>query len=747
MQARFGGRLFAAMISLAMIAGVGPVRAETVSCQRATVKAGAQFVQARMKALAKCHEKVVKTGAGSCPDAIATNAIDKATSKLTSAIDKACGGEDRVCGGDPSGEDTPASLGWPGTCPNFERGDCRNAIQNCGDIAECMTCVGAAAVDQAIGLTNDDLVLPSTGDPTLNGCQRAIGKATATFLVRKSMALRRCWDGRLAGKHGGSCVAPDPGDGKYLAAIAKAEDKKRRTICRACGGADKDCGGGDDLASAAIGFPADCPSVTIPGGSACGGPVADLQGIVDCVDCVAEFKADCVDRIQLPGLVAYPSDCQECPVVPSGPCPTSLELTSVAGGPNFDLGFTGLAHRVTAPVPSRTTYAISGCAGASQPGCGQCALSGPIANAGGAGFDNHRCADQTWVACANDGDCTSAGAAGPCVFFLGPPLAMNLGGFPICLVNEIAGPVSGTLNVDDGSSAMTLPLAMRVFVAGTHEQPCPVCDGGVCSEGPRDGMACTPNASGIFGAASFDCPPTPGALVTTLTFEAARSTADQAVTVTTDQPLCRQSGYTSRHCLCDTCNNAAAESCSSNADCPPSGGDPGVCGGRRCMNGPNVGAPCAASSECPGGSCSWPGEATQPNTCLDDTAIPGDGSLCQDVGDDQGECPEGPYDLHCSLEPSRFCADDLDCACPSCLPDQTCLPFPRPCFTDSGIVGNSVTASGTSEAPCDGSAPIESGALVCLRPPSATIVNLLNPAAGLPGLGRYHAAETMVLLP
>ena len=69
-----------------------------------------------------------------------------------------------------------------------------------------------------------------------------------------------------------------------------------------------------------IGFMLTCPAVTIPGpgGIDCG-TLDDLDGapdvvdslreLIQCVDCVTEFKVDCMDRAQVPALVTYPAEC------------------------------------------------------------------------------------------------------------------------------------------------------------------------------------------------------------------------------------------------------------------------------------------------------------------------------------------------------------------------------------------------------------------------------------------------------
>ncbi len=766
---RTAGALFALALT-ATTAG-----AETVKCQRTIAKASSQYVQARAKALSKCEGLVVANGTGSCPDAAAATTIATATAKLSAAIGKGCGGDDKLCGGNFLNEDLPPDVGWPGVCPNFERGACDIPIANCGDIASCVACIDAAVVDQAIDLYYDDLLLPSAGD--LNLCQLTIGKATAAFLTAKSKALRTCWDAKLNDKLGAAtCIPPDPGNGKYQGAILKAEIKKRATICKACGGPDQLCDGIDDISPVTIGFPATCPAVTVPGGAACGGPITDLDSLVDCVDCVTEFKVDCADRAQVPQFASYPSECNVCTLPPaSGPCPTSLQLTVDGDRSDYDNGWTGLAHDATYPNDARLTLGVSGCAGISHPTCGACNLTGPLANAGGVAFDNRRCQDQSWVACTTDVDCTNAGATGPCTSFFGPPMSQSVGGVGVCLVNEILGPIGGTVNVDDGSMAATTTLRTKTHVVGSVFQPCSACGtvclggvstgflcatdadcpgstcsaGSVCGDGPRQFQACAPQGGGTFGTTSLDCPPHPLTIASDYTVTLNLTTGTQSRTLTAVSPLCRQTGYTTLPCFCDTCNNVNAESCASNADCPISGGNPGVCGGRRCVGGGNAGTPCVAASECPSGICSRPGDPPQPNLCSDNTATPGfDG--CQDVGENEGTCVFGPVDKVCSLQPFVGCVTADDCNpppsgfCTNCLPNQTCVSRDRACFTDNGVLGASVTVTGSPDVPCGAISKSSVGALFCAPAAQASAVNA---AEGLPGLGRLRLPVTVDFLP
>ena len=352
--------VFAALTAIAIwAAAASPALAEPTKCKRDTAKAAAKYVQARSKILAKCEQSKIGgkfTPATNCltdPDTLED--LNAAEAKFTAAVDKSCGGTDKLCS-TPAGNDTPASLGWPSQCPNFEGGSCNNAIMNCGDIATCVSCIVRNAVNQANTVIHDDLSLPTVKGSALNKCQAALSKETNKFMAAKSKALQGCWDSRLQAKHTAVCPDGTISDTKSPArkafdAIAKAETKKVAAICKACGGADKECGGGDDLAVAAIGFGATCPMVDVPQGELCGDIATNtVQGIVDCVDCVAEYKIDCSDRaavqaaLPAPGATTenlpYPADCGN-PTF--GPTCSQLQVTVATsytppGGGDFVLG-------------------------------------------------------------------------------------------------------------------------------------------------------------------------------------------------------------------------------------------------------------------------------------------------------------------------------------------------------------------------------------------------------------------------
>jgi hypothetical protein len=804
--------------------------AATTKCQRAIAKASAQYQQARAKALSKCNEGVVKAGSGSCPDPKTAEKVGKALTKMTASIGKACGGDDKVCGGNLTNEDSPASLGWPATCPNFEKGgNCTNAITDCNGIATCIACVDDAAIDQSLALSFGAIDL-QTADKALNKCQVTIGKANTAFFNAVVKAKQKCWDARINGKHTNDCFPPSQGDGKYQAAIQKARAKQLATICKACGGANKACGGGDDFTPAQIGFASECTYVTRPHDlEDCSsyGPIATLQNIVDCTACANHFKADCTDDLSVgPAYATYQPECTACTIAPaSGPCPTAISFTADGDNTDLETGFTGLAHNQTIPSNSQLTLAVSDCAGGSEPNCGLCNVSGPLDNVGGPESETHRCNDAPWKTCDVDADCTSAmqcvggtnngglcttgsecpggscvnaGFTGPCVYFFGPPLPLRPPGGPsTCVLNRIAAPISGTVDFSDGSTQSLVPLASRVHVFGDDFEPCPHCrEDGKCNSGPRAEQACVVSGtSQRFGTVSLDCPPSNE--VATLFINLNISTGGQTKTVEAGNPNCRDTGYGSLKCICDTCNNLNQEGCSVNADCPDSGGGAGICGGKRCIGGTEAGQPCgtciggtdhgsncnfdsqctgggtcanprtcvggandgancSTTSMCPGGtcpqnecasggSCTRPGEATKPNACVDDTLTPESGCVPIPGTDNEAACADAPVEQVCSIQQFLSCSTDADCtSCPDCVPGQTCLSRHRPCFTDEGVIGNTVTVTGSPDPVCGGVSKPTVGTFFCVAPTGSTAV---NSAGGLPGLGRARIPGTVVVNP
>ncbi|MBI3767626.1 MAG: hypothetical protein HY271_03905 [Deltaproteobacteria bacterium] len=854
------GAALVAALALTTAAHAG----DPLKCKKTIEANVSAYVQAKMKVLQKCHAGVVsgKTS-GPCPDTNGALTIAKVETKIRAGIAKACGGSTKSC---TDGDALALSaIGWNlGTCPNDENG-CINALSNCNDISDCVVCVAGAAADQAMSLYYDDLAAGQFGTGTAtNKCQLAMAKNAYSFLAVKNKVLTKCEAGVLTG----AVVGPCPDATRALPAINAAESKKQIGICKACGGTDKACGGGDDLAPAAIGFATNCPSVKIPNGLACGGAITTVQDIVNCVDCVDEFNADCLDSLSVPALKApYPAECNgrlPCAATPNGtptPCPTATpgvvcpsQVVTEANGSAVDLdtGWTGQSHDAHAPSQNRLTLSISGCSNPDSSTCGVCTTSGPLPNAGGTTYNTERCVLDTSVQCTIDGNCSAiprqcnnssvcvSGSndsttcvsnsecpggtcvphtctsdvdcpggscpASPCSFFFGSPLPLSAGGVSVCVTNQITAPITGTVDIEAGSTANVIQLLSRVHVGPTVDKPCPTCDSGVCHGGPHDTNACVVSGvSPLFGNVSFDCPPSPATDVGNLPISLAYSTGTQTLTLSASNPDCSASGYSGSKCFCDTCNDAAAEPCTSNADCVVFGAT--ICGGKRCLGGPNAGVACTSNPDCPttcnGGlndgaactvasqcpmgacpaACSLPGLRTKPNDCNGSTCSPVStcvggcndfltcngafhcvggsnvdglctvdsecpGGTCDEqcpggacVLANEGTCAGGPFELFCAIETFRGCATNADC--PRVGDTCTFGKF-RDCFTDNGALTGTVTATGVPYPTCGGTGTGTVGALFCVPPTSSGSVNSVS---GLPGLGRVTLPYTATFNP
>jgi hypothetical protein len=552
------------IFAIALLLDLGatlPARADAVLCQRAIAKESAKHVQATMKALQRCEDRKVAgalTPATNCAAEGGTaTLLAKAETRLRARVAQRCGGLDRACG--TPDDDALASIGWDGGCPGFEDSSCTAAITDCNGVATCLTCIGRAAVDQAVGLYYDALASSEFGTGSaLNRCQRSIGAETARFFSARSKALQRCRDGRLKGRHGNDC--PVPGDGKAAAAIAKAEARKVSRICAACGGANAACGGGDDPAPSAIGFVSSCPAVTVPDGPSCAGAIGAVGDIVTCVDCVTEFKGDCLDALAVAGLTSYPAECgptttttttatttsttsttapPACPpppVVPLGTMtftigqaaascsagPFTGQVDDLAGVKRMDLGLgclyvgggvAGLIPPVRLPDGGRSVLAVAGLSGlggvsvTSSPGTGpaDCTLgAGPGRHCinGNLGIDGEG-------TCNSDADC--GGRTGSCDLdancFFGNPVPVPIGGLSVCIVDAVAQPVCGTANLVTNTTSVSASLSSRIYLTGDGVSPCPQCVAGTCTAGARQGMSC----SGGVGSANttIECPPRP----------------------------------------------------------------------------------------------------------------------------------------------------------------------------------------------------------------------------------------------
>ncbi|MCC6767165.1 MAG: hypothetical protein IT293_21140 [Deltaproteobacteria bacterium] len=439
-------------------------------------------------------------------------------------------------------------------------------------------------------------------------------------------------------------------------------------------------------------------------------------------------------------------------------CPTKITFSGDAADPAsiLDTGWTGISHR--APVISNgdVTVAVN-CAATKRP-CGTCPISGPIANALTGQLNDRRCSNDQSIKCTSNAPCTAGG--GTCEYYFGSPLPLAAGGVTTCVLNQFFGPVSGTANIESGEANTVVNLRSRVFNGIAIDNPCPRCigdaanndgvAGGTCDGGQRMGLGCdgggTIPSRADFGTTSLDCPPAPGGVIATLPIDLSSKTDPVIKTLTADSPNCTNAP--GNKCLCDTCNNAAASPCSTNADCVAVGAT--QCGGKRCLSGANNGAPCSNNAACPGGSCARPGEPTKPASCLDNTNTATLDCLDGD-GDGEGECSVGPTDQNCSVasgHAQRGCLADADCGGGS----GSCQVASRQCFLTGGgtfqanaLDGtDTLVAVGMEDTPMNDTSHPTLGAVFCVGPTGAAAVNNV---AGLPGPGRVTIKGTAKGLP
>jgi hypothetical protein len=297
-----------------------------LKCRETVLRGAAKLAHARAVALRKCEDarhagKLAVAVCGDDPGVASARAA--AFAKLAAAVDRACGGADKRCGG---GDDVSlAAMQWPSACPELEGGGCGAPVASCADVPACVDCLADAAASRGIALVYDALAfVDRKTERAIAGCQKAIAAAAAKLADAHLAVDAGCLAGRLAGKHDGACPLPGDGTGaKKLAAVRAAGEAK---VCRACGGADKRCGGEADLRLDFVGVPPACPGV-----GTCGATIRSIADLVACVDCAAGVRDHCALAAAAPGVTEYPPACALVPPTPTAtPIPTPTETPTAS---------------------------------------------------------------------------------------------------------------------------------------------------------------------------------------------------------------------------------------------------------------------------------------------------------------------------------------------------------------------------------------------------------------------------------
>ncbi|MCC6848816.1 MAG: hypothetical protein IT294_09965 [Deltaproteobacteria bacterium] len=331
---------------------------------------------------------------------------------------------------------------------------------------------------------------------------------------------------------------------------------------------------------------------------------------------------------------------------------------------------------------------------------------------GGGDLASKRCVGDTATECSVDGDC---GVNAPCAFYFGSPLPLSAGGVATCVTSQWNGGMSGTFNQQSGQSAGTASILSRVYNGISTSQPCPKCTGidipndgvasGTCSGGAHNGAACDANGESpvpAFGYTSLDCGPTAGGLIATLPIDLTNANnATMTATLAASSPNCN--GSPGDKCMCASCSGNSSVPCRNDADCIA-----------------------AAAGTCTNAA----GEPRKPNSCIDDTSIPGDGTACAATTAGEGACTEGPTDQNCRIESFRGCLVDADCPAAG----DSCGAKARECFPGyNGGVGETISAAGKFSTPHNHTGTATFASVFCVAPTGSSSVNSV---AGLPGPGR-----------
>jgi hypothetical protein len=312
--------------------------------------------------------------------------------------------------------------------------------------------------------------------------------------------------------------------------------------------------------------------------------------------------------------------------------------------------------------------------------------------------------------------CTSAGVSNGiyprdgCLF--GPPLPIpnaSAVGTSTCVINRVAGNVTGTARCDTGESSISLPLLSDLYLFGDYLdgssttgpnprpdvpgiQPCPLCDPDTlqCIGGPRHGLACTPG-SGDLGDAyptSHDCPPLESSnFVGSIPIAFALTTGTTSMTSVDlpNQPFV----------FCGFCGNPFGPTYEGQAFGP--------------------GCPCTADNQCTSGTCT------------------------------AGACVGGTGD--CVMGPARACTSNADCAAftTGCAGPCTACKQRNPGAFNWGSARTVMETGSPAGDMTDGLPHAATLASVFCIPPSFN--NTVDSAADLPAPGAVALPVMTQLLP
>ena len=486
-------------------------------CQREISKGFAKFTQAKMKALGALPRRRADAGRSPAHARTARPRPRSARRRPSSGARSTRSAAARTASAAPAPTSrSRRSAGTAAACPNFESGACTNAINDCGDVADCLLCVGKAAVDQAV----EPLLRRARADAAIRPCercQREIGRSAVKAFRAETKALQKCADARLKGS-GQRLVSgsQDHGAGRARAREGGRQDlPDLRRLRRRLRRQRRSVAGGDRVpGDVPLGHDARRDGVRRTG--------QRCQGLVQCVSCVTvvqgrlhrrhrgapnlEHLSDAVQR--QPAGDAHgrrqQSDADGDPVALRqrhdrraarqcdganaaacpGECSAELSVPGALHAPGADHPRSSTSSSCPGSIPTRAGRASpTTCRTATtrpfgagrlancdwdleSPTCGQCDVVGTRAvprrqpRTASAPISGSRDASSRTICDPEAPSCTGGES---CECYQGAILPVSSGGAPGCIVNRFTQPLTGTINVAlSGPHAGESELGVRV---------------------------------------------------------------------------------------------------------------------------------------------------------------------------------------------------------------------------------------------------------------------------------------------
>ncbi|HIF64740.1 MAG TPA: hypothetical protein EYG16_01975 [Deltaproteobacteria bacterium] len=668
MSSKWTGVAAAAIAALVLALGVptadAQITKDEAKCRGTIGKNVTKYVATAWKAVGGCHKSrdKGKVGAGTdCNDlgqADIKGKLTKAAAKLRSSI----GGAKDKCADKTTGNPFTNVLDQYGRCPSpaqaTDDGGAGDGIDDFAELSDCLIGLADATVEMASKEINGLPDNPTGLSKDQLKCRGAIAKNAGKLVATVGKERSKCQAGtdKSLGPISWVCGSADP-KGKIASTAGKTNDG----IAKACA----------------------LSKAELDAIDSCGDTVAQLQACVTADVAITNGGGTVAMAFELPGN-----------------CPASFPVLFNAGygaqltNSELDSGFNGGAHDVDI-VDAFQSAVLTACDG----DCANCVVT-EDPSPGYCRCDNDltTTCDEPFVADADDcgGD--------TCNCFFGPPLALSSSGTPVCVINEITGPLD--CNCDGITGECTgdckIGLTSRLHQGIGQTKPCPTCEGGTCSGGPRDGLACTVDATHPdFGPGAIECPPDAGSKISDLSIalNLNHGVASLPFGTQCDAPLAASS------CACAVCSGDSTVGCNSDAECTALGA--GTCdsnggGAGRLPNG------CAADGVCG----------------VDPDDPSGQEGICTNAANVVTFCDA---QLRASGKGLIPCSSDADCD----VLDSECdggdcgdctLVQGRDCYLDP------IEAAG-DPSPYGG----DMGAIFCVPPTASPAV---NNAGGLPGAGR-----------